>query len=137
MSIQNLKKTFKTVEYRRWEATLNAVASTTVAARIKNLQGGKKGDWATVGGGVCELRFLQTGPGWRVYFHETNAGMLLLLLCGGDKSSQKQDIKDATKILKDLKIAQAKRKKEKQAEEAKAVKATKATAVKSKGAKIK
>lgn len=132
-----LKKTFKTAEYRKWEANLNVVESTTVAARIKNLQDGKKGDWAAVGDGVCELRFMQTGPGWRVYFHETNAGMLFLLLLGGDKSSQKQDIKDAKKSLKMLKAAQAKRKKEKQAYEAKAATATQAVAVKSKGARKK
>jgi hypothetical protein len=42
-----------------------------------------------------------------VYFHETNAGALVLLLLGGDKSSQKADIKEAKKILKDLKAKQA------------------------------
>jgi putative addiction module killer protein len=51
-----------------------------------------KGDWRPVGEGVCELRFLQTGPGWRVYFHETNRGTLILLLLGGNKSSQQRDI---------------------------------------------
>lgn len=34
-----------------------------IDARIKNLQHGKKGDWRAVGDGVCELRFLRTGPG--------------------------------------------------------------------------
>ncbi|CDG84389.1 hypothetical protein GJA_3774 [Janthinobacterium agaricidamnosum NBRC 102515 = DSM 9628] len=44
MTIPNLIKTFKTAEYRYWEATLDVVASTTVAARIKNLQDRKKGN---------------------------------------------------------------------------------------------
>jgi putative addiction module killer protein len=101
------KKTLKTPEYRKWEDTLNDVAAAAVDARIKNLQYGKKGDCAPVGEGVCELRFKQTGPGWRVYFHETNAGALVLLLLGGDKSRQKADIKEAKKILKDLKAKQA------------------------------
>ncbi|MGF6119461.1 putative addiction module killer protein [Janthinobacterium lividum] len=66
--------TRKTAEYRRWEDSLHDVAAAAIDARIKHLQHGKKGDWRPVGEGVCELRFLQTGPGWRVYFHETNRG---------------------------------------------------------------
>lgn len=60
-----------------------------------------------MGEGVCELRFLQTGPGWRVYFHETNGGTLILLLLGGNKSSQQRDIKQAQAILRELKARQA------------------------------
>ena len=106
---------FKTAEYRRWEARLHDVAATAIDARIKNLQHGKKGDWRAVGDGVCELRFLQTGPGWRVYFHETNLGCLILLLLGGDKSSQQRDIDRAKKILAELKAQQAALRKQKQA----------------------
>ncbi|MGK5080202.1 type II toxin-antitoxin system RelE/ParE family toxin [Janthinobacterium sp. HLX7-2] len=94
-------------EYRRWEDTLHDVAAATIDARIKHLQHGKKSDSRAVGEGVCELRFLQTGPGWRVYFHETNLGTLILLLLGGDKSSQQRDIKKAQAILKALKAQQA------------------------------
>ena len=64
---------------------------------------------------MCELRFLQTGPGWRVYFHETNLGCLILLLLGGDKSSQQHDIGQAKKILAELKATQAAIRKQKQA----------------------
>jgi putative addiction module killer protein len=99
--------TRKTAEYRRWEDKLHDVAAAAIDARIKNLQHGKKGDWSAVGEGVCELRFLQTGPGWRVYFHETNLGTLILLLLGGNKSSQQRDIKKAQAILKELKARQA------------------------------
>jgi len=99
--------TRKTAEYRRWEDSLHDVAAAAIDARIKNLQHGKKGDWSAVGAGVYELRFLQTGPGWRVYFHETNLGTLILLLLGGDKSSQQRDIKKAQAILKELKARQA------------------------------
>lgn len=60
-----------------------------------------------MGEGVCELRFLQTGPGWRVYFHETNRGTLILLLLGGNKSSQQRDIQQAQAILRELKARQA------------------------------
>ena len=99
--------TRKTAQYRRWEDGLHDVAAAAIDARIKHLQHGKKGDWRAVGEGVCELRFLQTGPGWRVYFHETNLGTLILLLLGGDKSSQQRDIRQAQAILKALKAAQA------------------------------
>ena len=99
--------TRKTAEYRRWEDTLHDVAAAAIDARIKHLQHGKKGDWRAVGDGVCELRFLQTGPGWRVYFHATNRGTLILLLLGGNKSSQRRDIQQAQAILKTLKATQA------------------------------
>ncbi|WP_218964092.1 type II toxin-antitoxin system RelE/ParE family toxin [Janthinobacterium sp. BJB446] len=97
--------TRKTAEYRRWEDSLHDVAAAAIDARIKHLQHG--GDWRPVGEGVCELRFLQTGPGWRVYFHETNGGTLILLLLGGNKSSQQRDIKQAQAILRELKARQA------------------------------
>ena len=110
-----LIETFKTAQYRCWESKLQDVAAAAIDARIKNLQHGKKGDWRAVGEGVCELRFLQTGPGWRVYFHETNLGCLILLLLGGDKSSQQRDIDRAKKILAELKAQQAALRKQKQA----------------------
>ena len=66
------------------------------------------------------MRFLQTGPGWRVYFHATNQGTLILLLLGGDKSSQKNDIKKAQAILKEPKARQAVLKKQRQAQQAQA-----------------
>jgi len=105
--LPDLIDTRKTAEYRRWEECLHDVAAAAIDARIKHLQHGKKGDWRPVGEGVCELRFLQTGPGWRVYFHETNLGTLILLLLGGDKSSQRRDIKHAQAILQTLKAQQA------------------------------
>lgn len=112
---QCLIDTFKTAEYRRWEGKLHDVAAAAIDARIKNLQHGKKSDWRAVGEGVCELRFLKTGPGWRVYFHETNLGCLILLLLGGDKASQQRGIDKAKKILAELKATQAALRKQKQA----------------------
>ena len=106
-TLPDLIDTRKTAEYRRWEDSLHDVAAAAIDARIKHLQHGKKGDWRPVGEGVCELVFLQTGPGWRVYFHETNLGTLILLLLGGDKSSQRRDIKHAQAILQTLKAQQA------------------------------
>ena len=104
-TLPDLIDTRKTAEYRRWEDCLHDVAAAAIDARIKHLQHG--GDWRPVGEGVCELRFLQTGPGWRVYFHETNRGTLILMLLGGNKSGQQRDIKQAQAILRDLKARQA------------------------------
>ena len=106
-TLPDLIDTRKTAECRRWEDSLHDMAALAIDARIKHLQHGKKGDWRPVGEGVCELRFLQTGPGWRVYFHETNLGTLILLLLGGDKSSQRRDIRHAQAILQTLKAQQA------------------------------
>ena len=58
---------------------------------------------------------MRTTPRWRVYFHETNLGALILLLLGGDKSSQQRDIDKAKKILAELKAKQAALRKQQQA----------------------
>jgi len=58
------------------------------------------GDVQPVGEGVSELR-VNVGPGYRVYFVGRGAD-LIILLCGGDKSSQKRDIKEAKKMAEQL-----------------------------------
>ncbi|MGB9368407.1 MAG: type II toxin-antitoxin system RelE/ParE family toxin [Xanthobacteraceae bacterium] len=64
-----------------------------IAARIDRLAHGSPGDVAPVGGGVSEMR-IHFGPGYRVYY--TKRGKkLVILLCGGDKSTQARDIKQA------------------------------------------
>jgi putative addiction module killer protein len=61
-----------------------------VQARVFRFETGNLGDHKTVGGGVCEAR-LDFGPGYRIYFGCDGATIVLLLL-GGDKSSQSRDI---------------------------------------------
>lgn len=61
-----------------------------ILARVSRLQQGNYGDCESVGEGVSELR-LFFGSGYRVYFGEEGAD-LVVLLCGGDKSSQSKDI---------------------------------------------
>ena len=71
-------------------------ARAKIAARIDRLALGNPGDVAPVGEGVSELR-IHYGPGYRVYFIKRGR-TLIILLCGGDKSTQTKDIK-AAKIL--------------------------------------
>lgn len=76
-------------------------AAARVAARLDRVAAGSLGDWKPVRDGVCELR-VHHGPGYRVYFARTG-GVVVLLLCGGDKDSQDKDIERALEYLKDFK----------------------------------
>ena len=71
-----------------------------ILARLESVQLGNLGDVKAVGDGVREMR-LDVGPGYRVYFAQKGR-VLLLLLCGGDKSTQARDIGKARQILRDL-----------------------------------
>lgn len=70
-----------------------------VLVRIDRLVGGNPGDVRPVGNGVSELR-LDYGPGYRIYYLREGQ-QLILLLSGGDKSSQDSDIKTAHEIAQD------------------------------------
>lgn len=83
-----------TDEFDRWLLKLrDRSAAAIVVARILRLGKGLLGDAKSVGCGIHELR-IDYGPGYRVYF-TYRSGELLLLLCGGDKSSQARDIRTA------------------------------------------
>jgi len=72
------------------------MAKMRIAVRIRRLQCGNAGDAKSVGDGVYELR-LDFGPGYRVYYTE-RAEEIVILLIGGDKSTQAEDIRTAKKI---------------------------------------
>lgn len=77
--------------FSAWLAKLrDQDAKARIAARIRRLAFGNAGDVAPVGGGLGELRIHQ-GAGYRVYFMRRGT-RIVVLLCGGDKSSQRQDI---------------------------------------------
>ena len=64
-----------------------------IERRLDRIRSGNFGDYRSVGAGVFELRF-SFGPGYRIYFGEVD-DTIVLLLCGGDKSSQARDIERA------------------------------------------
>jgi putative addiction module killer protein len=72
-----------------------------IRTRVRRLESGLYGDVAPVGEGVSELR-LFFGAGYRVYFGEQE-GQIIVLLCGGDKSTQKDDIEQAKAFWKEYK----------------------------------
>ncbi len=83
--------------YRRWfEKLRDRNAKARIDARIRRISLGNMGDVKRLGGNISELR-IDYGPGYRVYFTQRGA-RVLLLLCGGDKRSQQSDIVRAREI---------------------------------------
>lgn len=90
----------QTESFQKWEHKLkDKLAKAAIAARLFRLSNGLPGDVSSVGGGVNELR-IHYGPGYRIYFKQYKKE-IILLLCGGDKSSQNKDIEDAKKLAKE------------------------------------
>lgn len=67
-----------------------------ITSRLNRLSFGHAGDTAPVGDGVSELR-IHYGPGYRIYFIRSG-NVVIVLLCGGDESTQDKDIKTAKQI---------------------------------------
>ena len=87
----------QTETFRKWRTKLkDERAQALIASRLDRLAYGLIGDVEPVGQGVSELR-IHYGPGYRVYFQK-RGGTLVILLCGGVKSTQAKDIK-AAKLL--------------------------------------
>ena len=103
-----MAESIQTQAFADWLTELTDIdARAAVLARIGRLELGNAGDVAPVGDGISEMR-IHLGPGYRVYFMQEGK-LTIILLCGGDKSSQKRDIKEA----KALAAAWRKRKEEK------------------------
>ena len=93
----------KTDEYEKWFRRLkDSMAKARINARLRriSLEGKLIGDYKPVGDKIIEMRF-SFGPGYRVYVTERN-GELLVLLLGGDKSTQQADIRKAQLLAKEL-----------------------------------
>ena len=90
----------QTSVFTRWLKSLkNLQAKAAILLRLKQVQVGQLSDVKHVGGGVSELRW-HMGPGYRVYFCR-RGDQIILLLAGGDKSSQQRDIARAQQLAKE------------------------------------
>lgn len=91
----------KTDLFSQWiDALRDLSARARVQARIERLAAGNPGDVEPVGEGVSELR-INYGPGYRVYFKKRGQE-LIILLAGGDKTTQARDIKTALRLARQL-----------------------------------
>lgn len=91
----------ETIVFADWlESLRDNLARARIQARILRLKAGNAGDAKPVGEGVSEMR-IDHGPGYRVYFVRRGSE-LIILLAGGDKSTQAKDIKTALRLAKEL-----------------------------------
>ena len=91
----------RTPEFDIWlKALRDPIAKARVIARIRSAEAGNLGDCSPVGDGISEMR-IHIGPGYRLYYCR-RGDITYLLLCAGDKSSQRKDIRTAKALLKSL-----------------------------------
>ncbi|QHS10757.1 type II toxin-antitoxin system RelE/ParE family toxin [Sinimarinibacterium sp. NLF-5-8] len=94
-----MKELAKTDQYDTWLRRLKDIQGRArISARVARLLEGNPGQHRVLTGGVCEMK-VDVGPGYRVYYTERNQ-VLVILLCGGDKSTQAEDIKLALQLAK-------------------------------------
>ena len=85
--------------FREWLTTLDRTARARIQARVARFEMGNLGDHKGVGAGVQEAR-VRFGPGYRIYFGRDGESLVLLLL-GGTKASQTQDMRRARRYWRD------------------------------------
>lgn len=87
----------KTPEFDSWLKKLkDSSVKARIASRIYRLENGLMGDVKPVGSGISEL-IIHLGSGFRIYFKQVG-DQIILLLCGGDKSTQQKDINKAREL---------------------------------------
>lgn len=91
----------QTETFAKWESRLrDKRAKTLIATRLARLAYGLPGDVKPVGKSISEMR-IDYGPGYRLYYMQRGA-VLIVLLCGGDKKTQDADIATAKKLAKNM-----------------------------------
>jgi putative addiction module killer protein len=85
--------------FREWLDSLAVIVRARIQARILRFETGNLGDHKSVGEGVWEVRIM-FGPGYRIYFGKEGRS-IILLLPGGDKSSQARDIRKSQRLWKE------------------------------------
>lgn len=91
----------RTPEFDAWlRALRDPIGKARIVARIRSAEQGNFGDCEPVGEGISEMR-IHAGPGYRVYYCRRGE-VVYLLLCGGDKTTQPRDIRQAKALLKNL-----------------------------------
>ena len=91
----------KSDEFLRWLARLrDKRAQAQILVRIDRVEEGNLGDHRSVGGGVSELR-VNVGQGYRIYY-TIRRQRVFILLCGGDKTSQRRDIRRAQRMASEI-----------------------------------
>jgi len=86
--------------FSKWLLKLKDIkGKVSILRRIKRVSQGNFGDCKFVGDSVSELR-ITTGPGYRIYYTQKGSEIIILLI-GGDKSSQSKDIEKAKKLVKE------------------------------------
>ena len=94
-------KLYETITFTQWLNDLkDRRARAKIVARLQRLVNGLAGDVEPVGEGISELR-IHYGKGYRVYYKRSGES-IIIILCGGDKSSQSKDIKKAKLLVREL-----------------------------------
>ncbi|GAB6390830.1 MAG: type II toxin-antitoxin system RelE/ParE family toxin [Treponematales bacterium] len=90
----------KTSVFRKWMKALRDIrAKAHIDRRVDRLSRGNPGDVRPIGEGCSEMR-IDYGPGYRVYYKDTGKAVVIIL-CGGDKSTQRNDIARALRIARE------------------------------------
>ena len=91
---------FTVLQTQEFDGLRDQRAQVRIAARLRLAEAGNLGDWKSVGGDVSEMR-INFGLGYRLYF--TRRGSIsIVMLAGGDKSTQARDIRRARRILEEM-----------------------------------
>jgi len=95
-----MPKIRKTDVFRKWMKKLkDVIAKAHINRRIDRLEHGNPGNVEPIGEGCSEMR-IDYGPGYRVYYKDTGQE-IIIILCGGDKSTQQSDINKAKRIARE------------------------------------